>query len=104
MASGLNWREKSIKRASFILSRRLVVVFSEMLTSFAISDISVLAPDNNKYFIILKSVSLRSVDTDCSLKVTLITVAGLRRSFSDWLMLLSNGLLMIRAATEVLPI
>src|ERR671915_2278225 len=104
MAAGLHWREKSIKRASFILSRRLVVVFSEMLTSFAISDISVLAPDSNKHFIILKSVSLRSIETDCSLKVTLITDAGFRRSFNEWLMLLSNGLFMIRAATEVLPI
>ena len=55
--------------ASFILVRRLVVVFSEIATSLAISDISVLAPDNSKYFIILKSVSLRLIDSTCRSKM-----------------------------------
>jgi hypothetical protein len=80
------------------------VVFSEMPTSLAISDISILAPDRSRHFIILKSVSLRSVDTtDSSATEILTTVAGLRRSFNDWIIFSSNGFLMIRAATEVLP-
>ena len=57
------------------------MVFSEMPTSLAISDISILAPDSSRHFIILKSVSLRSVDaTDSSATAMLITVAGFRRS------------------------
>lgn len=81
------------------------MVFSEIPTSLAISDISILAPNSSRHFIILKSVSLRSVDpaTGSSVTAMLITVAGFRRSFSDWIMLSSNGFLMIRAATEVLP-
>jgi hypothetical protein len=75
------------------------VVFSEMPTSFAISDISILAPDCSKHIIILKSVSLRSVDTDLLLTAMLITVVGFRRSFNDWIMLSSHGLLIIRAGT-----
>jgi hypothetical protein len=37
----------------------------KMPTSFAISDISILALDNSKHFIILKSVSLKSVAVRC---------------------------------------
>ena len=49
-----------------------------MPTSLAISDISILAPDSSRHFIILKSVSLRSVDaTDSSAIEVLTTVAGL---------------------------
>jgi hypothetical protein len=76
-----------------------------MPTSLAISDISALAPDSSRHFIILKSVSLRSLDaaTNNSVTAILITVACYRRSFNNWIMLSSNGFLMIRAATEVLP-
>jgi hypothetical protein len=50
-----------------------------MPTFLAISDISILAPDNSRHFIILKSVSLSSVDgaTDSSATEMLTTVAGL---------------------------
>ena len=57
--------------------------FSDMPTSLAISDISVLAPDRSIHFIILKSVSDKSVYTDSSLTAMLITVAGIRESFND---------------------
>ena len=52
------------------------MVFSEMPTSLAISDISILAPDSSRHFIILRSVSLRSVYvTDRSATEILTTVA-----------------------------
>ena len=76
-----------------------------MPTSLAISDISILAPDSSRHIIILKSVSLMSVDAaDSSVTEMLTTVAGFRRSFNDWIIFSSNGSLMISAATEVLPI
>jgi hypothetical protein len=55
-----------------------------MPTSLAISDISILAPDSSRHFIILKSASLRSLDaaTDSSVTTILITVEGFRRSFN----------------------
>ena len=76
-----------------------------MPTSLAISDISVLAPDNSRHFIILISVSLKSVDpaTDSSVTTMLIMVAGFSRSFNAWIMMSSNGFLIIRAATKVSP-
>ena len=78
MTDGQHCIEKSSIFASFILVRRLVVVFSEITTSLAMSDISVLASKNSKHFIILKSVSLRLIDSIRRSKmVTLTTVAGL---------------------------
>src|SRR5215204_4070803 len=62
-----------------------------MPTSLAISDISI-PPDSSRHFIILKSVSLRSVDaTDSSATEVLTTVAGFRRSFNDCIIFSSNG-------------
>jgi hypothetical protein len=77
-----------------------------MPTSLAISDISILAPDSSRHFIILKSVSLKSVDpaTDSSATEILTTVAGFSRSFNDWIVLSSNGFLMIRGTPHVMHV